>query len=123
MLGIENEIKLTIGKLGKWTELKPAIISNGMILYGKFKPDVKDGLHVVCFIWENIKPNSKRVLFNKQLLGYKQNKKFYQGLIQKYNGKKLGKGCIAVPLEHSNILHKLFKKYRIPVKIKKVLEY
>jgi len=81
MLGIENEIKLTIGKLGKWTELKPAIISNGMILYGKFKPDVKDGLHVVYFIWENIKPNSKRVLFNKQLLGYKQNKKFYQGFI------------------------------------------
>ena len=123
MLGIENEIKLTIGKLGKWTELKPAIISNGMILYGKFKPDVKEGRHAVYFIWENIKPNSRRVLFNKQLLGYKQNKKFYRGLIQKYNGQKLGKGCIEAPLEHSNIFHKLFKKCKIPVKIKKVLEY
>lgn len=123
MLGIENEIKLTVGELGKWKELKPAIISNGMILYGKFKPAVKEGRHLAYFIWENIKPNSKRVLFNKQLLGYKQTKKFYQGLVQKYNGQKLGKGCIEVPLEHSNLFHGLFKKYKIPVKIKKVLEY
>ena len=121
-LGTENSISLTIGSLDKWKDLKPSIIANGISLYGKFKSDVK-GEHKTFFIWENIKPNSKRVLFNKQLFGYKQNGRFYEGLIQKYNGERLGKGCIIAPLEHSNLFHKFFRKYKISVRIKKVIEY
>jgi predicted nucleotidyltransferase len=122
-LGITNEIKLTIGKLNKWEKLKPSIIANGILLYGKFKPEVKNGNHITLFVWENVSPNSKRVLFNKQLFGYKQKNKFYQGLLQKYSGERLGKGCIMVPLEYAAIFHTLFKKYNITVKIKKVLDY
>lgn len=122
LLGIKNEIKLTIGKLNNWKELKPSMVSNGITLYGKFKSDV-NGKHRTLFVWENIKPNSKRVLFNKQIFGYKYGKKFYPGLLQKYEGERLGKGCILVDLEHYIIFHKLFKKYKIPVRIKKILEY
>lgn len=123
MLGIKNEIKLTVGELKKWERLKPSLIANGLTLYGKFKELVTGGKHETFFVWENIKPNSRRVLFNKQLLGYNQNKKFYNGLLQKYSGERLGKGCIVVPLEHSNIFLKLFRKYKAKVKIKKVVEY
>ncbi len=122
-LGIENQIKLTIGRFAAWKELQPSIIANGIVLYGKFKPSVSRGEHKTFFIWENIKPNAKRVLFNKQLYGYKQNGKHYDGLIQKYDGERLGKGCIIVPLEHALPFQRLFKKYKIAVKIKKVLEY
>lgn len=123
LLGIENEINLTIGKLHNWKELKPSIIANGLTLYGKFEPEMKEGEHMTFFIWENIKPNSKRVLFNKQLFGYKQNKKFYMGILQEYEGERLGKGCILVPLGNALVFQNLFKKYKIGVKIKKVLEY
>ncbi len=123
MLGIENEIRLRIGELDKWKEIKPSIASNGILLYGKFKPEMKEGVHKTFFIWENIKPNSMRVLFNKQLMGYLQGERFYNGLLQKYRGERLGKGCIIAPLEHANVFHGLFKKYHIKVKIKKVLEY
>lgn len=123
MLGVENEIKLRIGELGRWKELKPSIIANGIVIYGKFKLEVKEGKHKAFFIWENVRPNSKRVLFNKQMFGYKQGKKFYSGLLQRYQGERLGKGCIIVPLEHSLAFHKLFKKYGIAVKIKKILDY
>ena len=122
-LGIENEISLKIGQLEKWPELKSSIIANGIILYGKFKQKIKEGKHKTFFIWENVAPNSKRVLLNKQLLGYKQRGKFYQGILQKYQGERMGKGCILTPLEHALKFHQLFKKYRITVKIKKVLEY
>jgi predicted nucleotidyltransferase len=122
-LGIKNEIKLTTGNLNNWKEIKPSIISNGILLYGKFKPEVKEGKHNVFFFWENIKPNSKRVLFNKQIFGYKHKGKFYSGLLQKYEGERLGKGCIVVPLEHSKIFQAFFKKYKKTVIIKKVLEY
>lgn len=122
-LSIENPLKLTIGVLDEWKKLKPSIMANGITLFGKYISEIKEGKHKTFFVWENIKPNSKRVLLNKQLLGYKQNKKFYEGLLQKYRGERLGKGCIAVPLEHSNLFLDLFRKYKVNVKIKKVLEY
>lgn len=122
LLGINNEIKLTIGKLDNWKELKPSIIANGITLYGKFKSDIK-GKHKTLLVWENIKPNSKRVLLNKQLFGFNQGKKFYPGLLQKYEGERLGKGCIIVPLENSLVFQKLFKKHRTTFKIKKIIEY
>ncbi|MBS3099409.1 nucleotidyltransferase domain-containing protein [Candidatus Pacearchaeota archaeon] len=122
-LGMENELNLTIGKLSRWKELESSIVSNGLLLFGKFKPIIKDGRHEVFFVWENVKPNSQRVLFNKQLFGYKQGEKFYQGLMQKFGGEKLGKGCIVVPLEHARIFQDLFKKYRLNVKMKKGLFY
>jgi len=123
VLGIENEFNLTVGQLNKWKELESSIVSNGLLLFGKFKPSVKDGKHEVLFIWENVRPNSQRVLFNKQLFGYKQGEKFYQGVMQKYDGEKLGKGCIVVPLEHAKIFQDLFRKYMPNVKMKKGLFY
>lgn len=123
LLNVKNEIKLTIGNLNNWKSLKPSIIANGIALYGKFKTDIKEGRHKTFFVWENIRPNSKRVLFNKQLFGYKQNNKFYPGILQKYQGEKLGKGCILVDLETAQEFHKLFKKHSITVRIKKVLDY
>lgn len=122
-LGIENEIKPIVGKLENWKDLQSSIIANGIILYGKFQPITREGKHKTFFIWENVTPNSKRVLFNKQLIGYKQKGKFYQGLLQKYSGERMGKGCILVPLEHATQFHQLFKKHKITVKIKKILEY
>jgi predicted nucleotidyltransferase len=122
-LGIENEIKLTVGSFDTWEKLKPSLVANGITWFGKFKPNIQEGEHKVFLVWENIKPNSTRVSFNKQLLGYRQKEKFYDGLLQKYNGKRLGKGCIFVRLEHGAIFLKLFKKYKAAVKIKKVLEY
>jgi predicted nucleotidyltransferase len=122
-LGVSNQIKLSIGILNNWKSLKPSIIANGITLYGKFKSEIKEGKHETFFIWENIQPNSTRVLINKQLNGFVQNNKFYEGMVQKYDGERLGKGCIVVPLEHSNLFLKYFHKYNIPVKIKRVMEY
>lgn len=121
LLDTKNEISLTIGKLDQWKELKPSIVSNGIVLYGKFKPETS-GKPKVLFVWENISPNSKRVLFNKQLFGYKQHGKFYSGLVQKYNGERLGKGNLLVPWENYNVFHQLLKKHKITVKIKKIME-
>jgi len=123
LLGITNEIKPIISKLSKWIDLNPSIVSNGLILYGKYKRVPKKGKHRVLFIFENIKPNSKRVMLNKKIFGYKHSGKNYKGLLEEYNGIRLGKGCIFVPLEHSNLFLKLFKAYRINVKIKKMFDY
>jgi hypothetical protein len=123
LLGISNEIKFAVGKFDEWKSLQPSILSDGIILYGKFTSPIKEGRYKTFFIWENIKPNSKRVLLNKQLFGYMANGKFYSGLLEKYEGEKLGKGIIIVPLKYSSIVHSFFKKNKIAVKIKQVLDY
>ena len=121
LLGIQNNIALTVGELERW-DLKSSIIANGITLLGKFTAE-SGGEHKVFLIWENIKPNATRVLLNKQLLGYNQHQKFYAGLLQKYHGERLGKGCILIPLEHFTVFSKLFRKHKVAVKIKKVREY
>ncbi|MEK6934062.1 MAG: nucleotidyltransferase domain-containing protein [Nanoarchaeota archaeon] len=123
LFGVKSEIKLTIGDIDNWKELKPSLIADGIVLYGKYKPKIKEGEHKVFFIWENIKPNAKRVLFNKKVFGYRQNKKSYQGLLVQYKGERLGKGCIVMPIEHTSLFHSLFKKFKVNVRIKKVLDY
>lgn len=121
--GIRNDIKIMVGKLDEWKDLKNSIISNGITLYGKFEEIPKKGAHKTIFSWENIKPESNRVLLSKRLFGYRKGKKSYEGLIQKYSGERIGKGIIAVPLANANIFLKLFREMKIPVKIRKIIEY
>ncbi len=123
LLGVSNEIKLTIGRLENWKELQPSIASNGITLYGKFKAGEAGGRHEAIFFWENVKPDSKRVQLNRELFGFKQNGKAYPGLVERYGGDRLAKGCIVVPLEHANQVHRAFKKHGATVRIKKVMEY
>src|SRR3989338_7892584 len=118
LLNVRNEIKMQVGQMEKCKELEPSLISNGIVIYGKYKPRVHSEKHRVFYIWENIRPNAKRVLFNKQMFGYTQNKKRYLGILEIYNGERLGKGCITVPAEDANPFHRLFKKHKIAVKIK-----
>ena len=121
--GIKNEIKPVIGKLEEWKELKNSIISDGLMLYGKFEEMPKGAAHKTILSWENIKPESRRVLLSKRLFGYKKDKKIYWGLIQKYDGERIGKGLIAVPSANTRIFLKLFRDMEIAVKIKRILEY
>lgn len=123
LLGVHNEIKLTIGKLQEWKELEPSIAANGITFYGKFSPSLKEGRNMTFLIWENIQPNAKRVLFNKRIFGFNHRDKSYPGLLPKYSGERLGKGCILIPAEHTQMFINLFRKSHITVKIKRVLEY
>lgn len=120
---VKNQIKPVIGKLDDWKELKNSIISNGIILYGRFEEVPEKAIHKTLLSWENVKPESKRVLLSKRLFGYRKGKKSYDGLIKKYNGERIGKGILAVPSYNEKIFLKLFKDMKIKIKIKKILEY
>jgi predicted nucleotidyltransferase len=120
--GVKNEFALKVGKIDEWKELKNSIISNGKTLYGKYV-SVPQGKHITYYIWENIHPETKRILCSKRLFGYMQNEKRYIGLLEKYSGTKVGKGIIAVPTEYSTTFTAFFRENKITVKIRKVLDY
>src|SRR3989344_5155509 len=53
--GIENEISIIIGNLEsrEWRDLKRSMMNTGIILFGKYKPEVEKVNHYVIFSFEN----------------------------------------------------------------------
>lgn len=121
--GIENKINIKVGKLDDWKDLKSSIISNGKILYGNYNDIPNNIINKTLFFWDTIKPETKRVLFFKRLFGYKYQNKKYKGLLEEYNGQKIGKGSILILSEYEILFKKFFKKNNVTVKIKKIIEY
>ena len=117
--GINNDLSLITGKLDseEWKNLKRAIINTGIILYGKYKAEAEKINHYVLFSFENIHPNKKRILIFRKLYGFKVNNKYYSGIMDKYNGIKIGKGAILIPVEHSTELKKYFQDKKVIVKL------
>ena len=121
--GFNNSFNVIIGDINKWKELKDNIISTGITLYTKFKSIPDNQKHSLLIYFENIKPETKRVLLYKNLYGYNTKGKHYTGLIEKYNGIKINKGTVLVPLEYKNLLLSLFKRYNITIKTRNIIEY
>ena len=122
LLGIENDIKCIVGELKKWDKLRSSIIADGIMLYGKYIDIPEEGRPVSIVSWDAIKPDTRRVLFNKRIFGYNHGNKHYDGLLQKHNGTKLSSSVI-IPREHLPEFINLFRKMKITARIRDVFEY
>lgn len=110
--GINNAINVKVGKLEEW-KLKRSIISEGIILYGKYKeiPEKIKG-----FAYFNIRPVkdiSKRNRIIRTLFGRKEKTYFSKGIIENFAGKKLSPDSFAVPKEHSMEIIKILEEEKI----------
>jgi len=119
---IKNSINIILGKLEKW-KLRDAMLGNAIVLYQKYTPKLDKGKNQIILNWGTINNNSKRVMLNKKLFGYNYYNKNYKGVLEIYEGKKLGTNVIIIPAEHLNLFIKIFHKFKIPVKIKRIFEY
>ncbi len=122
LLGISNDIKVMCGNLGEWKDLGDSIIMDGIMLYGKYRGMPSDGKLMSIFAWEEIRPNSNRVLFNKRMFGFSHYGYTYSGMLEKCGGKKLGKGSIIVPYESHKEFLSLFRRHKVNWSVRKVLE-
>lgn len=122
LLRIENPIRCMFGKISEWKDIHPSIIQEGIVLYEKYRPETIDGRPLILFSWENVKPESRRVMLSRKLFGYTKNKRRYPGLIEQYSGEKISKGSAVVPLEHRKVFEALFKSYKISAKVYPVVE-
>ncbi|MBU0959336.1 MAG: nucleotidyltransferase domain-containing protein [Nanoarchaeota archaeon] len=122
LLGIQNEINIVVGKLEKW-KLRDSMLGNSIILYQKYSPRLEEGKNKILLIWSVVKNNSKRVMLNKKLIGYNYYGRKYKGMLEIYEGNKLGSNVISIPSEHLNLFLKEFHKFKVNVKIIRVFEY
>lgn len=116
-LGVKNKINCLVGKLEDWKDLQRSIISNGLVLYGKYQPK-KEGDYKTVFILEKIKPEKKRVFLTRKLFGYNKFGKFYPGIVEKYEGEKLSSGCFMVPIQFANEVTKMLREKKVKFRVK-----
>jgi len=127
LLGIRQPIKCIVGTLNdtKWRELKREMVSNGMLLYGKFE-EAEEGLkHYSMFSYSLARlSQNKKMGFLRKLFGYKtaKGKKEYRrpGLLEEIGGVKLSSNVILVPVENSRKIHKFLISHRIMPEIREV---
>jgi len=113
--GIDNKINVIVGKLEDWADLRKSIESTGIVFYGNYiASDVKGKKHII-FFWDKIGKN--RGAFLNKIYGFNSKGKRYIGLIENFNGRKLGKSSFMVPIEYSEEIVKLFKHYKVNSKI------
>jgi len=112
--GITHEISIKVGNLDKWENVKRNLISNGIILYGRYKDQPKNLHRNVLFIL-NLKrlSRAKKIKVWRKLYGYKQKvgRKIYvsNGLIEK----KLGRGSFLASVENSDTIQAYLNKNKI----------
>ncbi len=78
---------------------------------------------IYFIFWENVSPEATRVLLNKRLFGYTANGKLYSGAVQKFNCKRLGKGCISVPFENLKSVAEIFITLDVQFKVREVVDF
>ena len=123
--GIENQIVPIVGDLNseKWSNLKKEIISNGIVIYGRYQelPNNIKSYVLITYSISKFKPKEKSK-FIRNLLGYKliQNKKEYkiEGLLQQLEGIKVSKSVILVPKENQQKVYEFFSKSKASFEIR-----
>ncbi|MCK5149585.1 nucleotidyltransferase domain-containing protein [Candidatus Pacearchaeota archaeon] len=117
--GVKNEFSIIAGDIEseEWKDLKRAIINTGILLYGKYRANAEKNYSYSVFVFENIKPDKKRIGVFRKLFGFKLNKQNYLGLVQQLNGIKLGKSAILIPLESVKKIKDYFNEKKVKFKI------
>jgi len=110
--GIKNEIKTYVGVLDKW-KLKRSIISDGIVLYGKYKEVPKNTKGYVYFNLKPIKDITKRNRVLRRLFGRKEKNILKQGLLGEINGKILSPNSFIIPIEKSKDIVKILNSEKL----------
>src|SRR3989344_4657490 len=114
LTGIKNEFSLKYGNLEEWKVLKRAVVSNGIVLYGKYQGQPENLKRKLLFTLDLEKlVRAKKVKIWRKIYGYKQKvgKKVY--LIKGMAEKKLGRGAFIVSVENSKEILNFLKKQKV----------
>lgn len=118
--GVSQTISLKIGRLSEW-ELRRDILTDGIILYGKYK-EMPEKIEYYLLIEPSfIKFDKvKKVQLWRKLHGYSQkvNEKAYRtkGLLEIAGGKKVEHGML-IPMNQKKIILDLLQQEKVPYKV------
>lgn len=104
--GVENSFGINIGVLDEW-KLKRSVISDGIIIYSRYKESPQDLKGFVYFGIEPIKNIAKRNKIIRKLFGRIENGKISKGIVEELNGKKFSPSAFIIPKEQADKIIKI----------------
>lgn len=124
--GVDNKVNVKVGKLDEWKDLRESLAEDSVVLFGRgaVEGQQKAGerekmVEYLIMSWEKVGKN--RGAFLNKLYGFNVRGKRYEGLLEKFGGRRIGKSCIMVPRSKSREIGRLFKKYIVKVRVMNVL--
>jgi len=110
--GIKNPIEIEVGDLEKW-KVKRSIISEGMVLYGKYKTIPEKLKAYVHFNIKSIKNITKRNYIIRKLFGRKEKLYSSEGILKKLEGKRLSSTSFIILQERSHEIIKILSSEKL----------
>lgn len=121
LLNIKNEINIQVGDLYKDDILKGSIVSNGIIIFGKYYTDEEKD-KAMLFTIHSKKKTSENLRLWRKIYGYSQKvgKKVYvkKGVLKEYQGQKISKGVFIVQSNLANEMHNFLNKMKVKHEIR-----
>jgi len=111
--GIQNEISIKCGNLDEWKDLKRSIISNGVVLYGKYQGKPSQLKHRLLFVLTTKRiSRAEKIKIWRKVYGYSQKvgKKVY--VLKGIAERKIGMGAFIVSMENSKEIIDYLNKYK-----------
>ena len=109
--GITNPLSVKIGILDKW-DLKRSVISDGIVLYGKYKSEIK-GKGYLLIPFAVISDVTKRNRIMRTLFGRTEEGYSKEGLVAKLGGKRIAPTVFLIPLQFADQAIPLLKKEKM----------
>lgn len=113
--GLTNIISTKVGILDTW-ELKRSIISGGIVLYGKYKSNIKGKGHIL-FSLDPVKNVTKRNKVIRTLFGRKEATYNKPGKVEELGGRKLAPTVFLTPMQFSDEIIQFLKKEKVSFKL------
>ena len=113
--GIKNDVKIKVGNLNEW-KLKRSIISDGIVLYGKYKGIPEKIKGYVHFNLKPIKDITKRNRVLRRLFGRKEKSYSTKGIVEEITGKRLSAISFIVPIKETQKILKMLNSEKLDFK-------
>ena len=114
--GVKREISVHVGILNEW-KLKRSIISNGIVLYGKYREIPGNLKQYIIIVNDSIKDIAKRNKVEREILGRKEKKYIKDGVLKSLGGNVLSNRVLIIPAENSDKIIALFNKEKVHFKL------
>lgn len=113
--GIINPLSVKIGILDQW-DLKRSVISDGIVLYGKYKSEIK-GKGYLLIPFAAIPDITKRNRIMRTLFGRTEEGYSKEGLVAKLGGRRIAPTVFFIPLPFADQVIPLLKKEKMNYKL------
>ena len=121
--GVQRNIRCMVGVLDEW-KLKRSIISDGIVLYGKYAETPEGLKQHALFAFKPIRKIKIRNRIIRKLFGYqtKKGKKTYirEGLVGVVGGKVISPRAFIIPIEQAQTVLKLLQKEKVDYQMSEI---